>query len=91
MFLCVAPSAYPYYTLALYKSKLNGATQWSWRWRRIEIPFDQIDKDRTLRQPLGKLLGIIIIYSISGEKILTLGLNAQEITEIMNSANEAER
>jgi hypothetical protein len=86
MNLSMALSAYPYYTIAVYKSKINGATRWGWRWKRVEIMFNEINVSKTLRQP-GNAFGITTLYSTSGVRILTLGLTDQQISNILKSAN----
>ncbi len=89
MMLSIAPLAYPYYALALYDGKINGATQWGWLWKRVEIRFNEIDKDKVVGQSFGRLLGITLIYSTSGVKLLTLGLSHKQLSEILESAKSA--
>ena len=81
-------SAYPYYIVAVSSAKINGATRWGWLWKRTEIRFDEIDKEKFSRQHLGKKLGITVIHSINGIKILTLGLSDQQLSEITTPVNE---
>ena len=87
-FLFVAPSSYPYYTLARYESKINGATLWGWFGRRTEIAFKDIDISKTSRQRLGILVGVFIFHSTSGVKILALGLDELQIADILKLSNE---
>lgn len=83
-----APAAYPYYTVAITSDKINGATKWGWFWKRTEIRLDEIDKEKLSRQPLGKKLGVVVIHSTKGTKILTLGLSEQQLAEIILLANK---
>ena len=87
-FLFVAPSSYPYYTLARFESKINGATLWGSFGRRTEIAFKDIDVSKTSRQRLGILVGIFVFHSTSGVKILTLGLDELQIADILKLSNE---
>jgi hypothetical protein len=87
-FLFVAPAFYPYYTLARFESKINGATRWGWFGRRTEIAFKDIDVRKTSRQRLGILVGIFVFHSTSGAKILTLGLDELQIADILKISNE---
>ncbi len=75
--------AYPYYTLAVLEDGINGPTRWGWFWKRIDIRFDEIDRERTLGQRLGRKLGMTVIHSRRGKKILTLGLDEQQLEELV--------
>jgi hypothetical protein len=90
MLLSLAPPAYPYYNLAIFPNKINGATQWGWLWNRTEINFHEIDTAKTLRQHLGRTLGITVIHSTNGVKILTLGLDDNQLSGILDLANKNE-
>ncbi len=85
--LALALAAYPYYIVATYNGKVNGATLSGWRWRRAEVNINEIDKGKTLRQGFGRLFGIIVVRSIRGEKILTVGLDDIQLAEILESRN----
>ena len=87
-FLLVAPSLYPYYTLARFESKINGATLWGGFGRRTEIAFKDIDISKTSRQRLGILVGVFVFHSTRGVKILTLGLDELQIADILKLSNE---
>lgn len=89
MFLITAPAAYPYYIVAASSDKVNGATRWGWLWKRTEIRLDEIDKEKLSRQRFGKKLGVTVIYSTNGTKILTLGLSEQQLSEIVMLAKKA--
>lgn len=82
------PAAYAYYTLAIHHGRLNGPSQWGWRWQRIEIQLDKIDRARTLRPTLGRKLGFTTIFSTSGEKIMAQGLDDQQLAAIMQAAED---
>jgi len=82
LLLSFAPAAYPYYIVVVSSDKINGATRWGWLWKRTEIRLNEIDKEKLLQQQLGKKLGITVIHSTSGIKILTLGLSDQQLSEI---------
>jgi hypothetical protein len=84
----LAPAAYPYYTIGISSGKLNGATQWGWMWRRTEINLNEIDKDKVLRQKLGRRFGVTVIHSTAGIKILTIGLDDTQISRILGPSNE---
>ena len=79
---------YPYYTVLLIDSKMNGASLWGWMWRRSEISLNEIDKEKVLQQNLFRILGITMFKSASGEKILTLGLDDLQIKQIIEHANK---
>lgn len=81
--------AYPYYTIAINHDRINGPTQWGWLWKRVEISMDEIDRDKSLRQPVRRALGTTIIYSTNEVKIRTLGLNDQQLSEIMRSGKSS--
>ncbi|PKN95324.1 MAG: hypothetical protein CVU44_01185 [Chloroflexi bacterium HGW-Chloroflexi-6] len=80
--------AYPYYTVIIHDSKLSGATLWGWMWKRTEINLKEIDKDKALRQNLGRIFGITAIESADGTKILTLGLDNLQIRKILEFTSE---
>ncbi len=90
LLLSFAFPVYPYYNIAILSNKINGATQWGWLWKRAEIIFHEMDKEKTLRQNLGKTLGITVIHSISGVKILTLGLDNKQLLGILDLSNKSE-
>ena len=90
MLLSLAPPAYPYYNIAILHNKINGATQWGWLWKRTEINFHEIDKAKILHQRLGKKVGITVIHSTNGVKILTLGLDDKQLSGILDLANKNE-
>jgi len=75
--------AYPYYTIAVLDDRINGPTRWGWLWKRIDIRFDEIDRERTLGQRLGRKLGMTVIHSRYREKILTLGLDEEQLAELV--------
>ena len=86
--------AHPYYALSVYEGKIEGARVWGplwgslWGWggsvpRRIKIDSREIDKEKTLRQHLLHLLGIVIFHSVSGRKILTIGLKDSQISQVL--------
>lgn len=81
--LSLSVPAYPYYVLAIYDEKINGATLLGWRWRRTEINFTDIDKDKILHQSFGRKIGVTVIHSKSEVKILTLGLSDVQLSEIL--------
>ena len=87
MLLILIPSAYPYYTIAIYDGKINGATLLGWMWRRAEFNLAEINKHKVLSQNLGKKLGITVIHSTSGIKILALGLDETQLAEILTSSS----
>ncbi len=82
--LMFAPGYYPYYSLAIYNGKVNGAALWGWKWKRVEIDLKEIDKEKVLRQYLGRMLGVIILYSTGKGKILTFGLDNAQLLEVLN-------
>ena len=86
--LFLAPSAYPYYTIAIFDNKVNGPSISSWQWQRTEINLAEIDKDKILKQKLGRKLGITIIHSTNRAKILTLGLDSRQLSEILEFASK---
>jgi hypothetical protein len=88
VFLLIAPSAYPYYTLARFETRINGATLWGWYGRRTEIDFKDIDVSKASRQRLGIVVGVFVFHSTRGIKILTLGLDERQIADILKSSNE---
>ena len=88
LLLSFAPTAFPYYIVAVSSDKINGATKWGWLWKRTEIRLDEIDQKKLLHQKLGKQLGITVIHSTHGTKILTLGLNDQQLSEITTPINK---
>ena len=90
LFLSLAPSAYPYYIVAVHNDRINGATRWGWLWKRTEIRLDDIDIDRIARQSIGIKLGVTVIHSKSGTKILTLGLDEKQLDGILDSVNKGE-
>ncbi len=81
--LTLALATYPYYIVAIYNGKVNGATLSGWKWRRAEININEIDKSKILQPGFGKLFGITVIHSISGAKILTVGLDNMQLAEIL--------
>ena len=91
LLLSFAPAAYPYYVVAVSNDRVNGATRWGWLWKRTEIRFDEIDKEKLSKQRLGKKLGVTVIHSTNGIKILTLGLSDQQLSQITTPANKASR
>jgi hypothetical protein len=86
LFLCLI--TYPYYTLSTDGIIISGATRWGWFWRREEIRLTDIDAEKVMEQTLGRSLGIVIIYSTQGKKILTLGLSDSQISGILESARK---
>jgi hypothetical protein len=90
LLLSIAPAAYPYYIVAVSNDKINGATRWGWLWKRNEIRLDEIDEEKLSHQHLGKKLGITVIHSTGGIKILTLGLSGQQLSEITVPANKSQ-
>lgn len=90
LLICVfqAPAIYPYYIVAVFNDKINGATQWGWIGNRAEIRLDEIDKENLARQRLGKKLGITVIHSTGGIKILTLGLSEKQLSAITTPVNK---
>jgi hypothetical protein len=88
--LSFSPASYPYYTLSVSSEKVNGATMWGWLWKRTEIRLDEIDKEKLSSQWLGKKLGIMVIHSTSGTKILTLGLNDGQLLVVTGLAHKPE-
>ncbi len=89
LLLFLVPATYPYYVVAVSSDKINGATRWGWLWKRTEIRLDEIDKEKLFQQRLGKKLGVVVIHSTNGAKILTLGLSEQQLMEIIMLANKA--
>ena len=88
LILLMTPAAYPYYILAVSSDKVNGATRWGWLWKRTEIRLDEIDKDKLFQQHLGRKLGVVVIHSTKGTKILTLGLSEKQLSEIAMLVNK---
>jgi hypothetical protein len=80
--------SYPYYTLSIDHEKISGGTLWGWLWRIEEIKLSEISREKTASQTLGKLIGITVIYSMQGKKILTLGLNDSQISKILESSKD---
>ena len=76
----VGVAAYPYYTITVLDDRINGPTRWGTFWMRIDMRFDEIDREKTLRQQFGRKLGMTVIHSRSGEKILTLGLDDEQLS-----------
>jgi hypothetical protein len=87
-FLFEAVVLYPYHTLSIDGEKISGATLWGWLWRREEIRLSEISRERIMKQNLGRLAGITILYSKQGEKILTLGLSDSQISRIMELSKD---
>ena len=90
MLLFLAPSAYPYYIIAVSDNKINGATRWGWLWERTEILVDDVDKNRITRQRLGKKLGVTVIHAKNGTKIQTLGLDEKQLAGVLDTVNKSE-
>ncbi len=84
-------SVYPYYTLSRDDEKITGATLWSLMWRREEIKLSEIDQEGIWRRNFGNLLGITILFSTQGKKILTLGLSRLQILEVLESEKDNSR
>lgn len=80
--------AYPYYTVIILDSKINGATLWGWMWKRTEISINDVDKEKVLQRNLWRSLGITVMKSASGTKILTLGLDDSQIKQIFEYADK---
>ena len=89
MFPLLAMPAYPYYTIATYERTLNGPPLWGWGWRREEIALSDIDREKTLHRNFGRKLGILIFYSKGGKKMLSLGLSASQVNQILTLASDA--
>ena len=81
--------AYPYYTIVASKKSINGPTLWGWMWRRLDLDIAWLDKEKILKRNPGRRLGIVIFYTRSGEKMLTLGLDNSQIKQILALASEA--
>jgi hypothetical protein len=77
---------YPYYAVSKDGENIRGATLWGWLWRREQIRLRDVYLPKIWRQALGKLFGIVIIHSIQGKKILTLGLSETQLAHILESA-----
>ncbi len=90
LFLFMSVPAYPYFTLSTDQKCVTGPTLWGWRWRREAMKFSEINQDKVLHQNLGKFFGITILYSKEGKKILTLGLEYFQISEILEAVNAIE-
>lgn len=90
--LPIAFPEYPFYTIVTWNGKINGPGVWnSWaggKRRRVEINLKDIDKEKVLRRNPGAFLGITILYSKSGAKILTLGLDKWQLEEILALADK---
>ncbi|MFT3894143.1 MAG: hypothetical protein QM730_21130 [Anaerolineales bacterium] len=82
--------SYPFYSLTKDQEIISGATVWGNRNHREQIKLSDIDYEKTFRQKLGKILGIYVIYSKQGKKILTLGLNDLQISIILEFAKKHE-
>lgn len=89
--LVLAPVAYPYYTIGISNGKLNGAALWGWLWLRVEIGLDEIDLDKVLRQKFGRKLGVTVIHSTTGAKILALGLDGTQVAKILEFSSKYNR
>ena len=87
IYIIFSPSSYPYYTLIIGNQKIIGATLSGWGWRRNEISFNEIDKEKVLKQKIGKSLGLVTLYSTKGAKIKIIGLDNKEISEILKLSN----
>ena len=86
----IIPS-YPYYAVSVDNKKISGAPLWGrWERRREEIELSEINQDKIVQNNFWKFLGITILYSKQGKKILTLGLNDIQLLNILESVrNEA--
>lgn len=80
--------AYPYYTVIILNSTINGATLWGWMWKRTEISINDVDKEKVLQRNLWRNLGITVIKSTNGTKILTLGLDDSQTKHIFEYAHK---
>ncbi len=83
--------AYPYYTVIILDSKINGATLWGWMWKRTEISVNEIDREKVLQRNFLRSLGITMFKSADGTKILTLGLDDSQIKQIVEYAGKGDR
>lgn len=83
--------AYPYYTVIILDSRINGATLWGWMWKRTEIGVGEIDREKVLQHNFWRSLGITMFKSVGGTKILTLGLADEQIKQIFEYADKGNR
>ena len=81
MLLFLTPSMYPYFTIAIFNNVISGATLWGGK--RTEINLAEIDKNKILRQKIGRIFGVTVIYSTGKVKILSLGLDDIQLSEIL--------
>jgi hypothetical protein len=87
LYLLSAFPVYPYYTVIVDENKLIGPSLWSWRWNHIEINSADVNKVKVFSNNIGKIFGISIIYSKDGNKVLTLGLDNSQISQILDINN----
>jgi hypothetical protein len=90
MFLSGMIPYYPYYTIVVYDGNLEGPTLWGWMWGREVIELCDLDGEKIKNRNYGKKLGILIFYAKDGKKILSLGLDNDQINHILDLASEAQ-
>lgn len=83
------PLAYPYYTILIHEGKINGPTLWGWKWRRLELNLEWLDREKILKRNPGRKLGITIFFTPSGDRILSLGLDDSQVNQILALASDA--
>ena len=84
------PLAYqPTFTICFDGTALERAGFRHWHQeKRLEIT--ELDRSRTAAQHLGQRLGIVFLYSHSGERLLILGLDEEQVARLLALENELE-